>query len=59
MNPMKDMGKFLIIAGVIFAAMGFVLWSGFGRNWLGRFPAIFTTPAAISVFISRSYPACC
>ena len=32
------MGKFLVIAGLVLAAIGAVLWSGIGRSWLGRLP---------------------
>lgn len=34
----SDLGKFLVIAGVVLAVIGAVLWSGFGRSWLGRLP---------------------
>jgi hypothetical protein len=35
---MPDLGKFLVIAGLVIAAVGALLWSGFGRGWLGRLP---------------------
>ncbi len=35
---MNDIGKFLVVAGILMAAIGLVLWSGFGRGWLGRLP---------------------
>jgi len=35
---MQDIGKFLVIAGLILAAVGALLWSGFGKGWLGRLP---------------------
>jgi hypothetical protein len=35
---MNDLGKFLVVAGLMLAALGALLWSGFGRNWLGRLP---------------------
>jgi hypothetical protein len=35
---MPDLGKFLVIAGLLIAAVGALLWSGFGRGWLGRLP---------------------
>jgi hypothetical protein len=34
----NDIGKMLVIAGLVIAAVGAVLWSGFGRGWLGRLP---------------------
>jgi len=35
---MTDLGKFLVIIGLIVAALGAILWSGVGKNWLGRLP---------------------
>jgi uncharacterized protein YybS (DUF2232 family) len=35
---MNDLGKFLVIIGLIIAAIGALLWSGIGRGWLGRLP---------------------
>ncbi|HZI32998.1 MAG TPA: DUF2905 domain-containing protein [Candidatus Binatia bacterium] len=35
---MNDLGKFLVIVGLIITAVGALLWSGFGRGWLGRLP---------------------
>ena len=35
---MNELGKFLVIAGLLLAAVGALLWSGFGRSWLGRLP---------------------
>jgi hypothetical protein len=34
----NDLGKYLVLAGLLVAAVGVVLWSGFGRTWLGRLP---------------------
>jgi hypothetical protein len=35
---MNDFGKFLVIAGLVIAAVGGLLWSGVGKGWLGRLP---------------------
>jgi hypothetical protein len=35
---MNDLGKMLVVAGLALAAAGVLLWSGFGRGWLGRLP---------------------
>ena len=35
---MSDLGKMLVVAGLLLAALGAVLWTGFGRTWLGRLP---------------------
>ena len=35
---MNDLGKLLVFAGVALVVVGAILWSGFGRGWLGRLP---------------------
>jgi uncharacterized protein YybS (DUF2232 family) len=35
---MNELGKFLVIAGLLLAIVGALLWSGFGKGWLGRLP---------------------
>jgi Protein of unknown function (DUF2905) len=35
---MSEFGKFLVIAGLLLAAVGALFWSGFGKGWLGRLP---------------------
>lgn len=35
---MPEMGKMLFILGLIIAAVGLLVWSGFGRSWLGQLP---------------------
>jgi uncharacterized protein YybS (DUF2232 family) len=35
---MNDLGKLLVIVGLLIAAVGVLLWSGVGRGWLGRLP---------------------
>ena len=35
---MNELGKLLVMIGLIVAAFGLLLWSGFGRDWLGRLP---------------------
>jgi hypothetical protein len=35
---MNELGKFLVIAGLLLAGAGGLLWSGVGRGWLGRLP---------------------
>ena len=35
---MNDLGKFLVIAGLLMAVAGALLWSGLGKGWLGRLP---------------------
>jgi uncharacterized protein YybS (DUF2232 family) len=34
----NDFGKLLVIAGLFIAAVGALIWSGFGKSWLGRLP---------------------
>ena len=35
---MNDLGKLLVIAGLLLAAVGALLWSGLGKGWFGRLP---------------------
>ena len=35
---MNEMGKYLVIVGLLIAAVGLLLWSGIGKGWLGRLP---------------------
>ncbi len=35
---MHELGKMLIIFGIVIAVLGLALWSGFGGNWLGKLP---------------------
>jgi hypothetical protein len=35
---MNELGKFLVLLGLLIAAVGVVMWTGFGKNWLGRLP---------------------
>jgi len=35
---MNEPGKFLVVAGLLLSAFGMLLWSGFGKGWLGRLP---------------------
>jgi hypothetical protein len=35
---MNDLGKPLFFLGLFIAAAGLLLWSGFGKGWLGRLP---------------------
>lgn len=35
---MRDMGKFLLVVGIVTTVVGLILWSGFAPKWLGRLP---------------------
>lgn len=35
---MNEMGKVLVVLGLVLVAVGAVLWSGVGRGWFGRLP---------------------
>ena len=34
----RELGKFIVIIGVVATLVGLVLWSGFAPKWLGRLP---------------------
>jgi hypothetical protein len=35
---MNDLGKMLVVFGIILVAIGVIFWSGVGRGWFGRLP---------------------
>jgi hypothetical protein len=35
---MNDMGKFLVMVGVVITLIGMLLWAGIGKGWFGRLP---------------------
>ncbi len=35
---MESFGKVLVFAGLALVIVGALLWSGFGKDWLGRLP---------------------
>lgn len=35
---MSELGKMLVIIGLCIVVAGLVLWSGIGKNWLGKLP---------------------
>lgn len=35
---MTELGRWLVIIGLALAAVGALLWLGFGRGWLGQLP---------------------
>jgi hypothetical protein len=37
-GPLNEVGKFLVLAGLCAVVIGALLWSGFGKSWLGRLP---------------------
>jgi hypothetical protein len=34
----RELGRFVVIIGVIMTLVGLVMWSGFAPKWLGRLP---------------------
>jgi hypothetical protein len=35
---MNEVGKFLVIGGLVIVGIGALLWSGVGKGWFGRLP---------------------
>ena len=35
---MRELGKFIVIVGVVTTLVGLVLWSGLTPKWMGRLP---------------------
>jgi hypothetical protein len=34
----SELGKVLMMVGLVVAAIGLLLWSGLGKDWFGRLP---------------------
>jgi len=47
---MRDVGRFLLIVGIIATLIGLLLWSGFAPKWLGRLPGDIRIERGNSVF---------
>ena len=47
---MRDLGRFLIIIGVVTAVIGLIFWSGVAPKWLGRLPGDIRIERGNSVF---------
>jgi uncharacterized protein HemY len=35
---MNELGKVLVVIGLMIVGIGLLLWTGIGRGWLGRLP---------------------
>lgn len=35
---MSELGKMLVVIGLLIVVVGALLWSGLGKGWLGRLP---------------------
>jgi hypothetical protein len=35
---MTELGKVLVVIGLVLTLVGLMLWSGFGKDWLGKLP---------------------
>jgi hypothetical protein len=35
---MPEVGKVLVVVGLVMAAIGLLLWAGVGRGWFGQLP---------------------
>jgi hypothetical protein len=47
---MRDLGKLIIVLGLITTLVGFALWSGLTPKWLGRLPGDIRIQGKYSVF---------
>ena len=47
---MRELGKFIVIIGVVATLVGLVLWSGFAPKWLGRLPGDIRIERGNSIF---------
>jgi len=37
-RTVNELGKMLFVIGITMATIGLLIWTGFGRGWLGRLP---------------------
>ena len=35
---MNELGKMLVVIGLVIAVVGALLWAGVGKGWMGRLP---------------------
>ena len=47
---MGDLGRFLVIIGIVIVLLGLILWSGFAPKWLGHLPGDIRIERGNSVF---------
>jgi uncharacterized membrane protein YidH (DUF202 family) len=47
---MRDLGKFIVIVGIVTTLVGVTFWSGFAPKWLGRLPGDIRIEREHSVF---------
>jgi hypothetical protein len=47
---MRELGKFVVITGVITTLVGFAMWGGLAPKWLGRLPGDIRIEREHSVF---------
>jgi hypothetical protein len=38
LSAVRELGKFVVVIGVLVTLVGLVMWSGFAPKWLGRLP---------------------
>ena len=38
LSAVRELGKFVVVIGVVMTLVGLVMWSGFAPKWLGRLP---------------------
>jgi hypothetical protein len=38
LSAVRELGKFVVVIGVVVTLVGLVIWSGFAPKWLGRLP---------------------
>ena len=38
LRDVSEIGKFLVLVGLLLVALGALLWSGIGKGWLGQLP---------------------
>jgi hypothetical protein len=50
LSAVRELGKFVVVIGVVVTLVGLVIWSGFAPKWLGRLPGDIRIEREHSVF---------
>jgi hypothetical protein len=46
----RELGKYVVVIGIVVTLVGLVMWSGFAPKWLGRLPGDIRIEREHSVF---------
>jgi hypothetical protein len=50
LSAVRELGRFVVVIGVVVTLVGLVMWSGFAPKWLGRLPGDIRIERGYSAF---------